>query len=112
MKKIPLVQLVTESLELCTQCDCESHLRWKIRPRSHFFSEDQWRIWNQHHAGRLAGEVMQDENGEIYCLVEIQLYTDFFPRYLWAERVHYMLLHNEDHPAGDNCGGFYRKDQE
>lgn len=112
MKEIPLVQLVTESLELCSnQFPCESGLRWKIRPRSHFPSGVQWQWWNQRHAGRPAGEMLQDENGEVYCLVEIHQYNGCAPWYIWDERVRHILRHGTDHPETSTYGGFYREVQ-
>ena len=111
--KIPLVQLVRESLELCNhQFLCESHLRWKIRPRSHFSSDAQWQWWNQQHAGRPAGEMLQDENGEIYCLVEIQQFNGHACWYIWDERVRHILRHGRDHSDRSVYGGFYRKERE
>lgn len=109
MKKIPLVQLVTESLEPCNhQFRCESHLRWKIRPRSHFPTESLWIWWNHKFAGKPAGEMLQDENGECYCLVEISRPGGDAPLYIWSERVAYIIHNKEDHPQADAFGGFMK----
>ena len=105
-KKIPLVQLVLESLQFS---NAAGGFSYKIRPRSHFLDNRLWAEWNQQNAGRPATRSMPDEDGCPYYFVEIQYPTPWDSVFLWADRVQYILSNREDHPKGERFGAFLGK---
>ena len=56
--------------------------------------------------------MLQDENGEVYCLVEIHQYNGCAPWYIWDQRIRHILRHGTDHPETNSYGGFYREGNE
>jgi hypothetical protein len=40
-------------------------LVWKVRDRKHFVSDRSWKIWNTNYAGKVAGNVRNDEYRQI-----------------------------------------------
>jgi hypothetical protein len=64
-KAIPLpMGIIREALEL--DATAPTHLRWRVRPRSHFNSDRGWRCFNSRFAGNVAGNKFTLSDGKEY----------------------------------------------
>lgn len=51
---MPSIDILREALDTDF---CTGEMRWKVRPRSHFPSDQEMKRWNTRHAGKLAGNI-------------------------------------------------------
>jgi hypothetical protein len=92
--------IAIEYLRQCFDVDFDTgQLRWRVRPREHFLSEQGWNVANTQYAGKSAGSL----SNMGYVRVGISIYSK--PQLVFAHRIVWALAHGRWPTAIDHRDG-------